>query len=203
MILSSSQEAGRDLWRIDAPFSLPISVLQKHGIEHSWAAMAHWMRGFASARDWRRALRAVDRKEPKRICDQASQTPMSPMNLRVFKQTWTVICEILLPLAESGVHIAPVHVTDSSAILSEGCPASVLRTRGERAKGYKGPSEAHRQRRKELCDLLGSWGIVVTARDKETAIRDTEGDVLDALLLLADTTSHVPPEEAEIEAWIW
>ena len=202
-ILDSAESTDRHVWRLDAPFSLPSIVLERHGIEHEWHALARWMEGFDSARSWRRALRAVSRKEPRRTCDWAARAPMSPMNLRVFKQTWTMISEILLPLADAGVHIAPVHVTDSPAIVSEACPASVLAFRGLPVRGYKGASEANAERRGDLCRLLVEGGVPVTRRDEEAAIRDIEGDIVDALLLLAEPTSHVPPAEAGVEAWIW
>ena len=202
-IIDSSKEDVVNLWRVDAPFSLPVSVLELHGIESDWLALAQWMRGFESPRAWRRAMRAVDRKEKKRTCDREARTPMAPMNLRVFKQTWTVICEVLLPLAHAGIHLAPIHVTDSNAIVSEGCPASVLLRRGEQARGYKGDGSAHRERRSVMCTRLEEWGVPLDNRSRKCAIEDREGDVIDALLLLSEPTSHVPPAEAGVEAWVW
>ena len=203
MILESMGQPSAQLWRIDAPFSLSSSIYQRHGIEPSWRALAEWMSGFATARDWRRAMRAVDRKEPKRTCDRVARTPMAPMNLRVFKQTWTVIRDVLLPLADAGVHVAPLHRTESSVLVTEGCPASVLFARGESSRGYKGSSDGHRQRRSRLCGLMRDWGIDLSPQDRRSAVEDSEGDVLDAALLLADSTLHVPPAEAALEGWIW
>ena len=203
LILESAGSSSLDLWRIDAPFSLPQVVFERHDIDLDWMALAHWMDSFETARDWRRALRAVNRKEPKRACDRAARTPMAPMNLRVFKQTWTVVCEILLPLAEEGLHIAPVHVTDSSSIITEGCPASVLGFRGESSRGYKGRDDANQQRRLDLSRRLADWGVPLSAEDQRAAAGDPEGDVLDALLLLAEPASLIPPAEARVEAWVW
>lgn len=202
-ILDGVEDPTLDLWRIDAPFSLPEITFERHGIERDWLALARWMADFDSPRDWRRALRAVDRKEPRRACDRAARTPMAPMNLRVFKQTWTVICEVLLPLAEAGVHIPPVHVTDSTTLVTEGCPASVLGFRGETARGYKGREEANRLRRRELVGRLAGWGVALTPEQRREAESDPEGDVLDALLLLTDPACLVPPASARLEAWVW
>lgn len=202
-ILESLETAELDEWRIDAPFSVPEAVFERHDIAFEWRALAEWMDGFDTPRDWRRAMREVNRKEPRRTCDRAAHTPLAPMNLRVFKQTWTIVCEILLPLAEAGVHIAPVHPTDAPCIVTEGCPASVLAFRGESSRGYKGRSDDNRERRRGLCDLLGEWGLTVSGADRAAAIRDPEGDVLDAMLLLAPPNQHVPPREARAEAWVW
>lgn len=203
MIRDSADASPLDLWRIDAPFSLPEIVFEQHGIEPEWMALAHWMESFDSAREWRRALRAVNRKEPRRACDRAARTPMAPMNLRVFKQTWTVVCEILLPLAEDGLHIAPVHATDSTSIISEGCPASALAFRGESSRGYKGRADANHQRRLDLARRLEDWGVPLSVEDQHAAASDPEGDVLDALLLLTEPSSLVPPAQARLEAWVW
>ena len=203
MIRSANVDGNRHLWRIDAPISLPESVFAAHGIPLDWLTMAGWMSTFDSARDWRRALRAVDRKERKRTCDRAARAPLAPMNLRVFKQTWTAVCELLQPLAEEGFHIAPVHSTESSSILTEACPASVLDRIGESSRGYKGSDPAHVQRRSELCKVLLKAGLDIPSSAIRHAERDGQGDVLDALLLLLPPVQEVVPREALFEGWIW
>ena len=203
MIRSANADGNRHLWRIDAPISLPESVFAAHGISPDWLALARWMSTFDSARDWRRALRAVDRKERKRTCDRAAKAPLAPMNLRVFKQTWTAVCELLRPLAEEGFHIAPVHPTDAPSILTEACPASVLDRIGQSSRGYKGAEPAHLQRRSELCSVLSEEGLDLPAQAIKHAERDAQGDVLDALLLLLPPVHEVVPREASIEGWIW
>ena len=114
-----------------------------------------------------------------------------------------MICEVLLPLAHAGIHLAPIRVTDSKAIVSEGCPASVLLRRGEDARGYKGATPANQERRRALCARLEEWGVLLDDQLYKRAVEDPEGDVIDALLLLAEPTSHVPPAEAGVEAWVW
>ena len=202
-ILDGEEDGDRHLWRIDAPLSLPESVLDAHGVEPSWHAMAEWMRGYGEAREWRRALRAVDRKERKRTCDRAARAPLAPMNLRVFKQTWTAVCEVLLPLAEAGIHIAPVFRTDSSSIVTEACPASVLHRIGASPRGYKGTAPANAERREALCELLPAHGIELPASMRSHAVRDPQGDVLDAILLLLPPVHEAVPREALVEGWIW
>ena len=202
-IRAGNDDGHRHLWRIDAPLSLPESVLEAHGIELDWLSMARWMSGFADAREWRRALRAVDRKERKRTCDRAARAPLAPMNLRVFKQTWTAVCEVLLPLAEEGVHIAPMAPSDSASIITEACPASVLHRIGESPRGYKGTDPAQALRRRELCALLQGRGLELTEAMCTHAERDGQGDVLDSFLLLLPPVHEVVPREAMVEGWIW
>jgi hypothetical protein len=194
------------LWRIDAPFGLPLETLEAHGLEASWIESARWMRGFGSPREWRTALRDRSRREPRRLCDRASSTPMAPMNLRVFKQTWSLVCEILLPLAEAGVRIEPVHAGDRGPAVAEGCPASALRLREWPARGYKGRGEPPRAVRREIVARLAEeWrGVATISRSvADAAIEDEEGDLLDAMLLVADPWQGPVPACGCVEAWVY
>ena len=212
-----SQADGRDhLWRIDAPFGLPLECFAGElpegfsGGEITWRAVAEWMSRFTSAREWRGAMRELSRREPKRACDREFRTPLAPMNLRVFKQTFTVITEILLPLAEAGVAIEPVSMPANGYArvrVCEGCPASILHRRGWPAKGYKGGGEPPRVVREELIRLLRKEGLEIPSQVAVEAIHDEEGDLLDALILVTPPLGvAVPPElaaTASVEAWVY
>ena len=193
----------RHLWRIDAPFSVPQAVFESHGLDKNWSVLAKWMAEFEDPRAWRRALRAVDRKEKKRLCDRAAHAPLAPMNLRVFKQTWTVVCEVLLPLASDDIDLPCLRATDSSVSVVESCPASVLHRLGESSRGYKGRTNETQSRRKALLDFAQSEGLEFSPLIRRKAIEDPEGDVLDALLLLLPPVAEVTPREALCEGWIW
>jgi hypothetical protein len=201
-ILASASDGRSHVWRIDAPFSLPLETLEAHRVGPTWLDMARWMREFGTPRGWRVALRDTSRREPRRTCDRVFHAPMAPMNLRVFKQTWTLICEVLLPLAEAGVRIDAVHETASPATLVEGCPASVLHLREWPARGYKGKGEPPRALRAELLKRLDRDGLRVPKPMADEAIADEEGDLLDAILLVTDPVAGPPPAEAVREGWI-
>lgn len=206
--LRAAIEADREssLWRIDAPFGLPLETIGPHGLEASWIECARWMRSFGSPRAWRTALRDRSRREPRRLCDRASATPMAPMNLRVFKQTWSLVCEILLPLAEQGIRVEPVHEGGFGVVVAEGCPASALRLRGWPCRGYKGRGEPPRAVRREILERLESeWSGIATIRREsfDAAIDDAEGDLVDAMLLVADPWCGPVPACARVEAWVF
>jgi len=202
-LILDSLEGEPSLWRIDAPFSLPIETLAEHSIDRDWLTMARWMREFGSPRGWRTALREASRREPRRACDRAFGTPMAPMNLRVFKQTWTLVADLLLPLAEAGASIEPVHRTRSPATIVEGCPASVLRAKEWPVRGYKGGGDPPRERRREILTAVRREGVRVPTALAREAIEDEEGDLLDAILLATDPFQGPPPVEASVEAWIF
>jgi hypothetical protein len=188
--------------RIDAPFGLPLETLRCFEVQPSWLAMADWLVAFGSPRLWRGAIRQTVRKEPRRLCDEQFRTPMAPMNLRVFKQTWTLIAEVLKPLVDAGVRIEPVHAAASSVTVCEGCPASLLRMKGWPDHGYKGQGEPPRAVRADLMRRMYRERIVVTTDMEAAAIDDVEGDLLDALLLTLDPLQWVPPSEARVEALV-
>ena len=195
----------RHVWLVDAPFGLPIASLEACGIDRDWRASAEWLACFEDPREWRRAVRKVSRKEPKRWADRASRTPMASMNLRVFKQTWTAMVEILLPLVAEGVRVEPLAgPSDSNVVVGEGCPASVLKRRGDSSRGYKGRTDANRERRREIFErLVSEWGLEVGELVPERCIEDAGGDDLDALLLTLDPWQGPPPVEAQVEGWVW
>ena len=202
-ILSLQQDGRQHMVRIDAPFGLPLETLRCFEVQPSWLAMADWLVAFGSPRLWRGAIRQTVRKEPRRLCDEQFRTPMAPMNLRVFKQTWTLIAEVLKPLVDAGVRIEPVHAATGSVTVCEGCPASLLRMKGWPDHGYKGQGEPPRAVRADLMRLMHRERIVVTPDMEAAAIDDVEGDLLDALLLTLDPLQWVPPSEARVEAWIY
>lgn len=216
-VRESRSDGRRHLWRIDAPFGLPLACFadgRPEGLsagELDWRAIATWVASFPTARAWRSAMRESSRREPRRACDRVLQTPMAPMNLRVFKQTFTVIREILVPLADEGVAIMPVAMpgggVEPAVAVCESCPASVLRARGWPAKGYKGGGEPPRALREELIRLLRKEGLEIPSPAAVEAIHDAEGDLLDALILATEPLSwSVPPEhaaEAAVEAWVY
>lgn len=204
-MIETAKMPGEHQWRIDAPFSLPIETLDAFSIPHEWMAMAQWMAAFGSPRGWRHEIRMTHRKEPKRVCDRAESTPMAPMNLRVFKQTWTLICEVLLPLAEAGVRIEPLANCEASGtmVVYEGCPACVLQRLGWPARGYKGKGDPPREVRRSIVERLQSVGVKVNDALAGDAIEDVEGDLLDAILLTTTPTQTVVPAEASIEGWVY
>ena len=192
------------LVRIDAPSGLPLDTLRTLEVQPTWAAMAAWLTGFGSPRVWRSQVRAHDRREPKRACDAAFRTPMAPMNLRVFKQTYTHIVEVLAPLAEAGLRVEPVHATQSAVTVCEGCPASVLRLKGWPDHGYKGDGEPPRAVRAEILRRLQQREKLVLASEMISAAEaDAEGDLLDAILLVTDPLQWVTPSEARVEGWVY
>jgi len=204
-ILASREDGDRHLWLIDAPFGIPVRTLERCGVDLDWSASVAWLASFGSPRDWRRGVRAVDRKEPKREADVVAATPLASMNLRVCKQTWTAMVELLGPLVEAGVRVDPMAgPLDARVVVVEGCPATVLKRRGDSAKGYKGTGQPPRDRRETIIRQgIESWGLDATESVFDRCHDDEGGDDLDALLLTLDPWQGPPPAVAMVEGWVW
>jgi hypothetical protein len=199
----ASRDDGRDhLWRVDAPMGIPGEIAREFGVGPAWIDVARWMQSFGSPRLWRGEVRGRVRREPRRTCDAEMSTPMSPLNLRVFKQTWTFVCEVLLPLAEAGVSIQPCVPAGGRVAVTEGCPSSVLHLHGWPRRGYKGGGDPPRRLRAEIVRLLRQHGLAIPDPLAEEAVRDEEGDLLDALLLVDAPVATAVPAVAMIEGWV-
>ncbi len=204
-ILEGLEDDTTHVWLIDAPFGIPRPTLEACGVDDSWEASVRWLASFGDPREWRRAVRQKSRKEPKRTADHASATPLASMNLRVFKQTWTAMVEVLSPLAAAGVRVEPLAgPRGSPVVVAEGCPASLLKRAGDSAKGYKGREGSHRMRREEILEgAARRLGLRVSADVAGRCCEDDGGDDLDAVLLTVDPLVTVPPSEARIEGWVY
>jgi hypothetical protein len=203
-VLASREDGRTHLWRVDAPMSVPLEIAREFGVDGSWLDVARWMASLGSPRHWRGTVRDRTRREPRRACDRELATPMAPMNLRVFKQTWTFVSEVLLPLAEEGIRIEPCHAgLDARVRVCEGCPSSVLHAFGWPRRGYKGAGEPPRLLRAQLVRRLGETGVTVPAPLAAEAERDEEGDLLDAMLLVTPPVATAPPACADVEGWVY
>lgn len=203
LIERSAEDGQRHLWRVDAPFGLPVETLDAHGLA-GWADAVRWMSAAGSPRAWRGLMRDTSRREPRRHCDDAFRAPMAPMNLRVFKQTWTCMVELLEPLGRAGISIEPMAPrAGAPVVICEGCPASALAARALPVRGYKGAGDPPRARREEILSALARLGVRMPPPMRAEAAADQEGDLLDAIVLTTDPFQAVPPADALREAWIY
>jgi hypothetical protein len=136
-ILASQRTGEPHLWLINAASGLPVQTLRECGIEEEWRAAAEWMAEFSTAREWRRSVRRLTRKEPRRAGDVVAKSEQAPMNLRRFKRTWSAVVELLLPLAVEGVRIAPVAGDVGARVVVAEAPSAEVRWHGPV------PREAH------------------------------------------------------------
>jgi hypothetical protein len=131
------------IFGMDFPFGLPKTIVE----EGSWE---EWVLGFKdrynSAEQFRGSCRVSSGgKELKRLTDVEKRTPFSPYNLRLYRQTFFGIKDVLGPLIrDSAVSILPMQKrVPGKAWVIEVCPASTLK-KERLSLPYKGGGEKKR-----------------------------------------------------------
>ncbi|HEX7127446.1 MAG TPA: DUF429 domain-containing protein [Thermodesulfobacteriota bacterium] len=196
------------LWGIDAPFGLPVEVLDP-GM--TWAGLMRFVR------DWRAdgydlglwcLARARARGGPQhvyRATDRAARAPFDCYHYRIIYQTFHVMRDVLWPLRRSpGTAILPFHygrLRAATRVLVETCPSSTLKRLGLPHHTYKqpegGPLTGRRRRtRQAILEGLGPY-VEIGATDRARIMRDGGGDALDAVIAaagVADAWRSAPHE---------
>ncbi|MGC9349968.1 MAG: DUF429 domain-containing protein [Anaerolineae bacterium] len=196
----------------DFPFALPQALVP----ETCWVDFAL---GFGARYPDVEAFRYACReasgwRELKRETDVAARTPFSPYNLRIYRQTYYGIRDVLAPLVSSeAISVVPMQPPrpDTTPVL-EVCPASMLK-RADRYRPYKGRRPEYRARRKELLDWLsGARDVVLVGKEiQRLVLDDGEGDALDALLatvitfraVMEGTRLTTDDEVARVEGYVF
>ena len=167
---------------LDFPFSLPAELMEAA----NWMAFLRaFRRRFPDPEALRTRCRArTGGRELRRQCDVEAATPFSAYNLRLYRQTWWGIAEVVARLVIDGrARAAPMQVLrPGTPTLTETCPASVLKRLGCYRPGYKGQGASQAARRRAILQRLSGEGVAVPPPLAACAAADPHGDALDALL---------------------
>jgi hypothetical protein len=127
---------------------------------------------------------ASNGSELKRVTDRESLTPFSPYNIRLYRQTYFGIRDILVPLVQDGlVCVLPMQPTaPGKPWLIEICPASTLKA--ERLYWpYKGKSEKYQRGRTRILEELAARApLSISTRLRLIILDEPGGDALDSLV---------------------
>lgn len=175
------REAGACAVGCDFPFGLPELLVDAP----DWEAFALDFAGrYPMPERFRDACRAADGgRELRRATDREARTPFSSYNLRLYRQTWTGIVDLLAPLVRAGAVAVPMQpLRPAVPWLLEVCPASTLKRAGL-YRPYKGSGPERWAARAEILAALGAAGdLAVSEEIRERAVADPGGDALDALI---------------------
>jgi hypothetical protein len=195
----------------DFPFGMPSRLVK----ERTWEQFVlEFPKKHKSPETFRQACREVSRgRELKRQTDIESRTPFSPYNLRIYKQTYYGIREVLNPLVKSGlVCVVPMQRSArSKPWLLEVCPASMLRKSGLNGLPYKGRAKVHERNRHYILERVKETGPVEFHHPdiESKIIADKGGDALDSVIaaLAVFKTLNNNPEptrpEYPIEGYVY
>lgn len=168
---------------LDFPFGLPRSLVD----EDRWENFVRsFPRRYRDADCFREACRrAAAGRELKRRTDVEARVPFSAYNLRLYRQTYFGIVDVLLPLLDStAASVVPMQPPKpGKVLLAETCPASLLKRLGLYVP-YKGRGGALNDARRSLINDIIDKGLL-NEPDKllaERIVGDPGGDALDAVL---------------------
>ncbi|MBC8492937.1 MAG: DUF429 domain-containing protein [Chloroflexi bacterium] len=168
---------------LDFPFGLPKALVT----QDSWARFVLDLPDhYQSADAFRHACREVaEGRELKRLTDAESQTPFSPYNLRLYRQTYHGIRDVLHPLVrDQQACVLPMQRASSGKPwILEICPASTLKQQGL-YMFYKGKTDAHRMARARILESLEMAGhlVIATQAIRSLILDDHGGDALDSVI---------------------
>jgi hypothetical protein len=172
----------------DFPFGLPREVMGSadwRGFLNAFPAR------FRSAEAFRDSCRAATGgRELRRLCDVEAKVPFCAWNLRLYRQTWHGIAEILRPLVlEHDARVLPMEAALPDRLwLTEVCPASFLK-RIRLYEPYKGRGAHHRAMRAGmLARLVADKLLAPLAPSLERRLLDDPGgDALDSVIAAVAT----------------
>lgn len=168
---------------LDFAFSIPLGMFP----EPTWCQFAaNFPEKFVTADQFRNHCRDVfPGSEVKRLTDLETQTPFSPYNLRMYRQTYYGIRDVLSPLVKNNAAwVLPMQqLAGDLPVLLECCPASLLK----KMKIYA-PYKANADRENAHRRLI--FGTIIEQNDikiadpniRERVFTDAKGDALDSLL---------------------
>jgi len=174
------------IFGFDFPFGVPQAILENLGCESWRQFIFSFSNYFDDPHDFKRKCKELaGNREAKRMTDCDSNTPFSPYNLRIFKQTYFGIKGILNPLLQNGrACIIPMQeIIEDKPLLLEICPTSTLVKEKMAARKYKGKTTEHGKNRRDILNRLADRNLVIPRKDlRRMIIADAGGDALDSVI---------------------
>ncbi len=179
LLVASERSA---IFGLDFPFGLPREVAG----ERTWEEVVVLVASHETAEAFRNfCIQASPNRELRRATDREARAPFSPYNIRIFRQTYHGIVDLLAPLIQSGVaSVLPMQSpADDRAWMLEVCPASTLKAL-DLYRPYKGKSAERRAMRGSIVAALEKSGLLRIADDaiRTALLDDAGGDALDSVL---------------------
>ncbi|MCQ6962557.1 DUF429 domain-containing protein [Methanolobus chelungpuianus] len=177
--------SGKGIFGMDFPFSLPHPLLFSGNNDSDWRSFITAFSGrYSSAEQFREDMRSLaPGSELKRLTDTEVKAPFCVYNLRLYRQTYFGIREVLSPLVtEDSARVLPMQEPASDKPwLIEVCPASTLKKEGLYIP-YKGRSFRDSEAREYILEEMLDRGITLSPLIREAAHKNADGDALDSII---------------------
>jgi hypothetical protein len=167
---------------LDFPFGLPAKMIK----QPSWEDfILSFPKIFVSPQEFKLCcLREANGLELKRATDWEQKTPFSPYNLRLYRQTYYGVRDLICPLVRDRLaYFLPMQTpSHDKGWIIEICPAATLK-KEKLYSPYKGKSKMHYYNRLLILKRLKIAGLQISQSDLRSKIlRDSRGDALDSLI---------------------
>lgn len=167
---------------IDFPFGLPRDLVK----EDRWEDfILSFPQRYSSAEKFRKtSFTTAGKSEWKRFTDRKCRTPFSPYNLRLYRQTYFGICEVLAPLVRDRLAcVLPMQkALPGKPWLLEVCPASTLK-QAHLYVPYKGRTLSHYSvRARILAWVENACAMPLPGIVQKAILNDYYGDALDSVI---------------------
>jgi len=173
------------IFGLDFPFGIPCKITENFGCETWTGFIFSFPEKFSSPQEFQRNCKQFfGRREAKRTTDRESHAPLSPYNLRLFKQTYFGITEVLYPLLKnaSACVIPMQEIIADKPLILEICPKSTLVKEQIAHNKYKGKSKEHLGNRRHILRQLTENHVQIPKNLSRLILEDTEGDALDSII---------------------
>jgi hypothetical protein len=166
---------------LDFPFGLPRDLVE----EGTWEDFVlSFPDRYDSPAAFRETCRTDAGVELKRVTDRESRTPFSPYNIRLYRQTYFGIRDVLVPLVRDQLAcVLPMQPgLPERPWVMEICPASTLK-RAHLYWPYKGKSREHHKARARILEAVEEMApLSFPARLRSVVLDDPDGDALDSVV---------------------
>ena len=176
------------IFGLDFPFGLPGNLVK----EERWEKFVlSFEDAYKDPCEFKTACQlASGGKELKRSTDIETKTPFSPYNIRLYRQTYFGIRDVLGPLISNDmVCVLPMQkpLPDRPWVL-EICPASTLKQENLRLS-YKGRDEKHKTARVRILEGMKKTGVLKIKRSalRTKILEDNSGDAIDSVIAAVAT----------------
>ncbi len=176
---------------LDFPPGLPRAAM-RHG---NWREMVrHFAGDYPDADVFREMCKsAADGREIRRQTDIETATPFCVYNLRLYRQTYYGLRDVIAPLVQNdSARVIPMQNPEPGKVmLAESCPASTLKALDLYAP-YKGNGDAMLTARRYILDTIArQYPVDIPEQCYVHMVQNPGGDALDAFLAMFGVWAYV------------
>lgn len=192
VLCSFVASSGDYAFGFDFPFGIPRPVMRAD----SWAAFLSSFSSYYDSADqfMQGCFERAGGVKIRRLTDQETKTPLSPYDLRLYKQTFYGIRDVLGPLVSANkATVLPMQRPKrGKAWILEICPASTLQ-RWRLRRPYKGRSDDRRKSRVHILRAIERLTpLKLTPAIKSRVLDDMGGDALDSIIAAVAVFEALP-----------